>query len=93
MPVYATSSPERTNPNPFWNINNKGYDQTYFMNLIAQTPSSHTNSKSIFLISIVFDLKKPWNKQVREVKLTQLTNLFEIVTTHHMLHRLTRLSS
>ena len=40
MPVYVTSTLGRINH--FWNNYNKGYDQTYFINIISQTLKAKT---------------------------------------------------
>ena len=40
MPVYVTSTLGRINH--FWNNYNKGYDQTYFINIFSQTLKANT---------------------------------------------------
>ena len=49
-PVNVTSTLERTNLNNFWNHDNKGYDQTYFIYCISHAPQPKDRVDQKFLI-------------------------------------------
>ena len=42
MPVYATTTIGKTNPNHFWNHYNKGYDQTFLQIVFRMLHSLNT---------------------------------------------------